>query len=290
MEQNENEVHQRGLLIYTLRTVRDWTQEELAQAMGTNAGLISDYENGRRRPSSRAFHRAAAVCVGMAFEELHELLTFLSGLREVMESLIPLHTEKVEEVIEEACLDMKGVSATLVKAILTATKDGKKLSLGRLPVAPESGHLLLDQLERHRMEDRKRLVDAVESYRSWDLCELLCEESRDAAEEGEDVSLELADLALYIAERIPGGEELRACAQAFAWAHLGHAQRTLGDCSGAEEALVRFRQLWHPEAPLRPLLLDDARIAGLDALVSGMARFDESRSDADASGSVLRAG
>ena len=266
MEQNE--VHQRGLLIYTLRTACDWTQEDLAKAMDTSVSVISDYENGKRRPSSRAFHRAAAA-VGMAFEELHVLLTSLSGLREVMESLIPLHTEKVEEVIEEACTDMKDLSAILAKTILAATKDGKKLSLERLLVAPESGHLLLDQLERHRMEDRKRLVDAVESYRSWDLCELLCEESRDAAEEGEDASLELAELALYIAERIPGGEEIRACAQAFAWAHLGYVRRTLGDRAGAEEALSRFRELWHPEASLRPLLFDDARVAGLDALVSG---------------------
>lgn len=81
--------------------------------------------------------------------------------------------------------------------------------------------------------------------------------------------MELAELALYIAERIPGGEELRACAQAFAWAHLGHVRRMRGDRSRAEEALVRFRQLWHPEVPLRSLLLDDARIADLDALVSG---------------------
>ena len=181
MEQNE--VHQRGLLIYALRSACNWTREDLAKAMDTSVSVISDYENGRRRPSSRAFHRAAAA-VGMSFEELHELLTSLSGFREVMECLIPLHTEKVEEVLEEACTDMKDISATLVKAMLAATKEGKKLSRARLPVAPESGHLLLDQLERHRMEDRKRLVDAVESYRSWDLCELLCEESRDAVEEG----------------------------------------------------------------------------------------------------------
>jgi transcriptional regulator with XRE-family HTH domain len=264
----QNEVHQRGSLIYALRTSCDWTQEDLAKAMDMNVSVISDYEKGRRRPSSRVVHRAAAA-VGATFEELRGILTYLGRMREAMESLIPLHTEKVEAVLEEAFTDTWVISGPLARAVLTGTKEGKKLSLERLSVAPELGYLLLDRLERHRMEDRKRLVDAVESYRSWDLCELLCEESRDAAEEGEDASLELADLALYIAERIPGGEELRACAQAFAWAHLGHARRQLGDRTGAEEALARFRELWHPEASLRPLLLDGARIAGLEALVSG---------------------
>ncbi len=42
----------------------------------------------------------------------------------------------------------------------------------------------------------------------------------------------------------PGDEDWRACVQAFAWAHLGHARRERGDRAGAAEAFARFRQLW----------------------------------------------
>ena len=76
-------------------------------------------------------------------------------------------------------------------------------------------------------------------------------------------------MALQVAERVPGDEDWCAGVQAFAWAYLGHARRKLGDRTGAEEAFARFRQLWHPEASPRSLLLEDTRIADLDALVSG---------------------
>jgi transcriptional regulator with XRE-family HTH domain len=262
----QSEVHQRGLVIYVLRTVRNWTQEDLAMAMDTSVSAISGYENGKRRPSQRALHRAAAAA-GLTFDHLRRLLTSIGDVREAMEFLVPRHgKQSVGAVVEERCRN--DIEAAVLKGVLAALQDGETLPLEGFP-APESGRLLWNQLERHRMEDRKRLVDGVESYRSWDLCELLCEESRDAAEEGEDASLELAELALYIAERIPGGEELRACAQAFAWAHLGHARRQLGDRTGAEEAFGRFRELRDQGSSMRLQLLDDTRIASLEALVLG---------------------
>jgi transcriptional regulator with XRE-family HTH domain len=261
------EIDQRGIAIYVLRSVRDWTQEDLANAMGTGVGVIADYESGRRRPSQRAIHRAAEA-VGALVEDLYELLTALGEVREVMEIVVPLHRKRLAVAIEEACTKIGPLSGTLAQVVLAATKEGKKLPSGRFP-APESAHLLWDRLERHRPEDQRRLVDTVESYQSWDLCELLCEESREAAAEGEDSAVELAELALHVAERVPGDEDGRACVQAFAWAHLGHARRERGDRPGAEEAFARFRQLWQKGASLRPLLLDDARIADLEALVSG---------------------
>lgn len=266
----QDEVHQRGLVIYVPRTVCEWTREELAKAMGTSVSVISDYETGRRRASPRALHRAAAA-MGLTFQNLYRLLVSVGDVRRALNSILPHHgKQRLSVAFEEAHREgweIEDLHSTVVKAVLASLQDGEAF-LEAAP-APESGRLLWDQLERLRSEDRRRLVRSVESYWSWDLCELLCEESRDAAEEAEDVSLELADLALCIAERIPGGEELRECAQAFAWAHLGYARRKLGDRSGAEEALARFRQLWHPETSSRALLLDDARIADFEALASG---------------------
>lgn len=265
----EIEVHQRGLIIYVPRTVREWTQEDLAKAMGTSVSVISDYEAGRRRPSPRAVHRAAAA-MGLTFQNLYRLLVSVGDVRRALEFLIPRHgKQQVSIAFEEACREdwrSEALHGAFVKAVLASMQDGEGFPEGA--PTPESGRLLWDQLERLRNEDRWRLVSSVESYRSWDLCELLCEESRDAAEEGDGAALELADLALYIAERIPGGEELRACAQAFAWAHLGHVRRMRGDRSGAE-AFGRFRELWENGASMRPLLLDDLRIADFEALVAG---------------------
>jgi transcriptional regulator with XRE-family HTH domain len=255
---------ERGVCIYMLRSLRGWTQEDLAKTMGTTASAISEYETGRRSTSEKAVRRAAAV-VGIPTARLEELETLLHELRELMGSMPPPPYDPREALTDELYLAFETIARQAVKAVLGSARDWRAFPSQAL----ESPHDLRALLESLGREERRAVVEEAEEYQTWGLCELLCEDSREAVEDGEGSALELAELALHVAERVPGDDDWRACVQAFAWAHLGHVRRDRGDRAGAEEAFDRFRQLWQKGASVRLLLIDDGRIADLEALVSG---------------------
>ena len=113
------------------------------------------------------------------------------------------------------------------------------------------------------------MVEEGAEYQIWDLCELLCEKSRAVAEGGGDSALELAELALHVAERVSG---TRLGARAYR-----PSPGLIWDTPGGSAATGRG-----PRKPLpgsvssgrdggaRALLLDEARIADLENLVSGL--------------------
>ncbi len=265
---NQTELpNDRGLAIYILRSVRGWTQEDLAEAMGASAHVIAEYESGGRRISQRALYRATEA-VGAASEDLYTLLSAIAGVRSAIGSFHPLHREPLEAAVQKFMIGSKDITATLVDVVLAAALDWKNLPAGQLP-SPESAHVLWRQLEPLRPEERWLLVEAEKSYQTWDLCDLICAESREAAEAGEDSAVELAELALHVAEQVPGQEAWRACIQGFAWAHLGYARRERGDSAGAREALEKSRPLWQKGTSVRSLLLNEARVADLESCIAG---------------------
>ena len=60
------------------------------------------------------------------------------------------------------------------------------------------------RLKRHNATDRRVLVEDSQDYQSWALCEKVAAESRAAAASDPREALGLAELAVHIAERIPG--------------------------------------------------------------------------------------
>lgn len=68
-----------GLLIVLLRSLRRWTQEELAKASGVQRSQISAYELWKRTPTRRTLERLAAA-VGVSLDEALDTLPLLSDL------------------------------------------------------------------------------------------------------------------------------------------------------------------------------------------------------------------
>jgi len=254
---------ERGICLYILRSLRGWAQEELAKALGITASAISEYEKGKRYLPERIVRRAAEV-VGIPTRKLLDLESCLRDLQGSPRSVPLPKSDPRDRVAEELHLGFEGLARRAVETVLASSQAWKGSSARDLVPAD----VLWAELERCGEEERRLIVEEGVEYQTWGLCKLLCERSLEAAD-GEGPALALAELALFVAERVPGEKDWRAGVQAFAWAHLGYARRKLGDRSGAEEALVRFRQLWHPEASSQPLPLDDARVSDLEALASG---------------------
>ena len=81
---------------------------------------------------------------------------------------------------------------------------------------------------------------------------MLCHESERAASRSAPEALDLADLALRVAQRVEGGEGWRRRAEGYAWAHVGNARRVANDFAGADAAFSEAWALWRdsraPEA------------------------------------------
>jgi tetratricopeptide (TPR) repeat protein len=107
---------------------------------------------------------------------------------------------------------------------------------------------LWDRLSSFSPEQRSGLVRASRSFASWGLCELLCEKSKNKASQVPDEALELAELAILIADSLEEGEPIEERwvyqLRALAWAYLGNARRVGGDLISAEQAFSMSDQWW----------------------------------------------
>ncbi|HEX4960175.1 MAG TPA: hypothetical protein VF173_05005 [Thermoanaerobaculia bacterium] len=111
--------------------------------------------------------------------------------------------------------------------------------------------------------ERALLLEEAPEYWSWAVCELACAESVTAASNSAERALELAELAVEIANRVLGSLSQRT--QGYAGVHLGNARRVHGYLQDAEEAFRNALPLWKAGAPADPGLFNEARVLGLEA-------------------------
>ena len=111
---------------------------------------------------------------------------------------------------------------------------------------------LWDRLAGKSQKDRLTAVRSLREFQSPELCELLCARSEQEAEADPDLALELAELALEVAVRVPEDEASRSRLEGHVWEHLARALHEAGDLSGAEKALARARELREAGSPEDP--------------------------------------
>ncbi|MFL6233117.1 MAG: helix-turn-helix transcriptional regulator [Thermoanaerobaculia bacterium] len=264
MRRNETP-DERALCLYILRSLRGWTQQELAKALGTTAGALSEYETGKRYTPERIVRRTAEI-MGISVSTVVEIETALRDLRSALQNA-PLPKGNLRDSLaEELYRGFEELARKAVETVLASSQAWMSSAESARDLVPAD--VLWAELERCGREERRLVVEEGVEYQTWGLCKLLCQKSLETTDGG-GAALELAELALHVAERVAGDKDSRVFIQAFAWAHLGQARRRLGDRPGAEEALARFREFWQSEAPPRTLPLDDGQVAELKALVSG---------------------
>jgi transcriptional regulator with XRE-family HTH domain len=257
-------------LIY-LRLERGCLQKELAARKGfTDYRPVSRYESGENT---------------LRREDLDEFAALLGHSREAVDALIFTHSLVTPSPEDDASSSPLALTATELRRIdraaiaegwttaenvrrrLIARKRGQKAETARR----EAGELWT-RLKTCAWQIRRELVTDAPEYRSWALAERVCEASVRAAADSPQEALELADLALLIAEGVEGTEDWRQRVQGFVWAHIGNARRVANDLSAADEAFTRSWELWRAGAG-SPDLLPEWRILSLEASL----RRDERR-------------
>lgn len=245
-----------SLALTCLRVIHGWGQKELAQAAGLTDTLLCDYERGRKTLFRDRLERLTAV-MGLHPSAIDDVLDFLEAL----------HQCAADQVGDPEAQRINSLAADWGRH----TASGLRAMLGE--VSQESLALLARQravsvwasLRQFKPDRRRLLVEDTADFHTWALCERICAESIQAAADNADRALDLARLALLVAERIPGDEAWRSRVQGYAWAHVANAQRVRGDLPAAEQAFATARKLWDAGAssPLR--FLDEALVLGMEA-------------------------
>ena len=236
-----------GFAILLMRTLRGWTQAEMAEKIGTVASVISEYETGKRRPSFPTLEKVARLADVPAYH-FRSLMPLLRGLRSVFAEASPGYLRALVEQVGRESQILSAATAELALA-------NGKMRGEAPPPAPEDREKARDlwqRLQGFTPKERWFLVSEAAEYQSWALCELLCKMS--AQERARDVgrAQDLAALALLTAELAPGSEPWRQRLQGYAWACVGRAREADGDWNGAQEAWARSRHLWAAGAPGDP--------------------------------------
>lgn len=107
---------------------------------------------------------------------------------------------------------------------------------------------LWERLERLSQERRLGLARSTHTFASWGLAELLGRMSLEAASDNAGRAVELAELAVAVAESVEDDEpaESRWTYQlrALAWGTLANARRAAGDLPGGEQAVEMSDSWW----------------------------------------------
>jgi transcriptional regulator with XRE-family HTH domain len=210
------------------------TQEQFGKACRVDQAQVSRYEHDEA-PSEEVLRRMAKVA-GIDWSLVVHLRQFYSSLL-------------ADASRGDAGPAATGLDLPILEPVLLALSPywielGRAEPEGQPPAkARHEADLIWSALERYPAQRRRQLIGlSLQVSRSWALAERVSHESEQMAAHKVEDALELAHLALAIAEQVPGEEGLRA--QGYCWGHVANARRVGNDLSGADEAFVRAWDLW----------------------------------------------
>ncbi len=246
------------LVVRFLRDYARMSQIKLGQAARVPQSYLSALERGDKIPSEEVLRRLAAAA-GFPWPLVAHLRRFYAALL----AAIPQGAafEKASDDPRSLALADTALLAVHAYLVEEVAEVGSDLSE---QLEAERTWAALAKLSRAR---RRRAIEiSPRASRSWALALLLCEESRREAANDAQEALDLADFALWIAERVEErGEKFRSRLRGIVLGYHGNALRAAGHLSQAAEAFARARQLWKAGAALEFPLLPEWRLLSLEA-------------------------
>jgi transcriptional regulator with XRE-family HTH domain len=217
------------------RYLLDLDQAGFSRETGIAPSRISDFDRGKR-PIRRETLETFAAAAGFPIPLLDLLLFFLRSFQV---------TARSRSRIDRALADGTGAELLL---LLREAADLvlQPLDADRAPRPEDRAQAgsLWDRLERRTPEERRLLVEEGQEFQSWALCERVAAESVTRAANHPREALGLAELALAIAHRVPGGPAWRWRLAGHCRGHVSNAWRALEDLPAAEAELTRAWPLW----------------------------------------------
>ncbi|HEY2738473.1 MAG TPA: helix-turn-helix transcriptional regulator, partial [Thermoanaerobaculia bacterium] len=236
-------------------------QKDLAEAAGLTPGMVSKLESGAETPTPE--HAAEVLAtIGVEPERL-DVGLFCATL------LLPAQSLPAAPVEPSAAV-LRRIEATAAGAggVAYETALAEYVREARAAQAVEDRRQaarLWETLKARPAAARLALVEEDPRFQTWALVERLCAESVRAAARAPKVAVQLAELALRVAERVAGDAAWRSLLAGYAWAFLGNARRVASHLPAAEEAFRLAWTLWKEGVAADVGLLDGSRLYDLEA-------------------------
>jgi transcriptional regulator with XRE-family HTH domain len=255
-----------GVLRYVVNFLRfrsGMTQMEFGRACRVNQAEISRFELGKLAPSEEQLRRMAVVSRVEWPLVAHVRHFYTVLLRSSTQEGIP------------PMLDLKCLEPVLlaVAPFLVRTDDPEPV------LSPEEERSeavrIWTALDKHPVGFRAHLIAISPRSGSWALAEQACKASIRKAAHSVGEALELAELALSIAERVPGQESWRSRLRGYCLAHKAHGLRIANKLAESEEGFARAWALWRAGADPDALLPEWLLLAMEASLRRAQRRFPE---------------
>jgi transcriptional regulator with XRE-family HTH domain len=233
------------------------TRKELARRTGIADWTLADYEAGRQYPTPAELTRLAD-CLQTTPERLREEGELLAAIRDLPAgaSLAPAR----------AALDFaRDLRAAFLGAIQAAVLPAARPCTEEAGPERRRAEASWRELERLDPEAQRAAIDQSPLFRRWGVAERLCSESEALLATAPQRALQLAELALRVAERVAGDPAWRRHLQGYAWAFIAKARFAAGDRVGAEQAAATGRSLWNPDSIAEADFLQWPQIPGLES-------------------------
>jgi tetratricopeptide (TPR) repeat protein len=254
-----------GLALTLIRRGERLKQKEAAARIGIPASLLCVLEQGDPRLTPKLLE-ALAQGIGIPAERVPERIE-----RSLFcATLILSEAEPAASAIKISEDVRHGVEASAFRAGRIAYETAYE-TYHRSATAAQAredrrrSEDLWARLEKWPPSDRPALVKEVREFQSWALAERLSAESERAAPGEPQQAVELAELALRVAERVAGEPAWLSLLAGYVWAFLGNARRVASDNPGAVEAFSQAWKLWEAGAAADTGLLDGSRLLDLEA-------------------------
>jgi len=235
-----------GAAILLLRWwVHRWSQRKLAAKAGVSAASLSSYERRKTVPSLEN-RRKVAGALGVSLADLDRLAAAIQtatlGLLDPSTGGIELTALQVTAALSD---DFHRGALPLVMQFLSSLRSEPPAN------SEEEIQALAPVLRRISARGLQALLETSPSLHRRSFVKVVGEESARAAADDANRALELASLALWVAERIAGEEGWQS--RISAWAFLGNARRVRSDLDGGEQAFAVSTQLRQEEGhgPIR---------------------------------------
>jgi tetratricopeptide (TPR) repeat protein len=226
--------------LFYFRSKAGLSRKKLATLLSiADPSLLTRYEKGKK-PLSREQLKELLGPTGFGSEEIDLFLVaddLISATEYTDTSPVALRSQELRR-IDRAVLAAVSLGAEALRAELIRRKRTEKVRLAR-----EEAEKLWELLIQNPSENRRFLITIFPEYRQWGLAEKLCHESERAAAHEAETALVLADLALFVALRVPGDEAWCSELQGYCWLFIGNARRVANKLDEAHEAFDKAREL-----------------------------------------------
>jgi len=250
-----------GAILRFFRFASGRSGAEAARLFGIRPQVLSEYEHGPEGTLTR--------------ERLEEFLILLEVPPEAIDAALFAQTlavtpEPTGSPVDPTPAERQSIQRSAAKAGWDAKEATfrrllRNLRRARAAKARRHAGTLWKALQELSPRERRQKVENEKRFWTWGLAERLCAESVQAAAHRADRAVELATLALRVAELAPGSEAWRSRLQGYAWAFVGNSRRVHGNLPAAEQAFLRSDHLWKVGAVADPGLLDATRPLDLKA-------------------------